>query len=278
MLILTTKEGCKIRVKRLRKFSKRNWLYIFSLKLGIIFYSLTFSTLYLTGNTGAYFNDTENVNGVIQVGTWPEKWDKSSLLFLPNTKQLTNKNQCLPVKVTIKNGGDKDMHRSVNYEVWWAEKGNPKDGMKISSGEVKALKSGESLVLSLTPTKNGIYKLKAFQRPGHPGKGELWSDEIAVNCFNTKIIEEPKEVPKKTEEVEKAPEQKQKEPTQPLTPETTEEVPPTQTNETKEDIKPIDTTKSSSNAQEAQKTTTQGAINPNSQPVEQNETKKDDPK
>ncbi|MGD6960980.1 amyloid fiber anchoring/assembly protein TapA [Fictibacillus phosphorivorans] len=267
-----------MRVTRLRKFRKRNWLYIFSLKLGIIFYSLTFSTLHLTGNTGAYFNDTESVNGIIQVGTWPEKWDKSSLLFLPNTKQITNNNQCLPVKVTIKNGGDKDMQGSVNYEVWWAEKGNPKDGMKISSGEVKALKSGESLVLSLTPTENGIYKFKAFQRPGHPGKGELWSDEIAVNCFNTKIIEEPKEVPKKAEEVEKVPEQKQEEPIQPSTPETTEEVPPTQTNETKEDIKPIDTTKSSSNAQETQKTTTQGAINPNSQPVEQNETIKDDPK
>jgi YqxM protein len=276
------KEGSEIRVKRLRKFRNKNWLYVFSLKLGLIFYSMTLSTLYLTGNTGAYFNDTASVNGVIQAGTWPEGWDKSSLTFLSNNKQSANKGQCTPINATIKNGGDKDMQGPVNYEVWWAEKGNPKDGVKIGGGEVRALKSGESLILSFTPDKNGIYKFKAYQRTGHPGQDELWSDEIAVNCFNSKNIEEPKEVPEKTEEVEKEPEQKQEEPTQPAAPETapetTEQVPPAQTNETDEDTEPVDSTISNSNTQETQKATTQEATKttPIPQPVEQNEAQKDD--
>jgi YqxM protein len=276
------KEGSVIRVKRLRKFRNRNWLYVFSLKLGLIFYSMIFSILYLTGNTLAYFSDSASVNGIIQIGTWQEQWDKSSLTFLPNNKQSANKGQCTPINATIKNGGDKDMQGPVNYEVWWTEKGNPKDGVKISGGEVRSLKSGESLILSFTPDKNGIYKFKAYQRSGHPGQGELWSDEITVNCFKSSI-EEPKEVPEKTE-VEKEPEQKQEEPTQPAAPETapetTEQVTPALTNETEEGTKPVDATKSNSNTQEVQKATTQETpeTTPITQPVEQNETQKDDSK
>jgi YqxM protein len=275
------KEGSEIRVKRLRKFRNKNWLYVFSLKLGLIFYSMTFSIFYLTGNTLAYFNDSASVNGIIQIGTWQEQWDKSSLTFLPNNKQSANKGQCTPINATIKNGGDRDMQGPVNYEVWWAEKGNPKDGVKIGGGEVRALKSGENLILSFTSGKNGIYKFKAYQRSGHPGQGELWSDELAVNCFNSKSIEVPKEVPEKTE-VEKEPEQKQEEPTQPAAPETapetTEQVTPAQTNETEEDTKPVDATKSNSNTKETQKATIQEApkTTPIPQPVEQNETQKDD--
>lgn len=267
-------------MKRLRKFRNKDWFYVFSLKLGIIFYSMAFSILYLTGSTGAYFSDTASVNGVIQAGTWPEGWDKSSLTFLPNNKQSTQKGKCIPINVTIKNGGDKDMQGPVNYEVWWAEKGNPKNGVKVSGGEVRALKSGESLNLSFTPDKNGLYMFKAYQRSGHPGQGELWSDEITVNCFKSKSTEEPKEIPAKTEEVEKEPEQNQEEPTQPTTPETTEQVPPTQTKEPTEDQKSVDTSKSNSNSQEPQKVTTQEAskTTPIPQPVEQNETQKDDSK
>jgi YqxM protein len=287
------KEGSEIRVKRLRKFRNRNWLYVFSLKLGLIFYSMTFSIFYLTGNTLAYFNDSASVNGIIQIGTWQEQWDKSSLTFLPNNKQSANKGQCTPINATIKNGGDGDMQGPVNYEIWWTEKGNPKDGIKVGGGEVKALKSGESLILSYSATKDGNFKFKAYQRTGHPGQGELWSEEILVNCFNAKSIEEPKDNPEKTEEG-KTPEQEQPQPekeeqtqqsqqSEPITPEATQEkteqVPTTQTSEIK-DTKPADSTNTDTNTQGSSKENTSepAKTTPISQSVEQNETQKDDPK
>jgi YqxM protein len=271
-------------VKRLRKFRNKNWFYVFSLKLGIIFYSMTVSILYLTGATGAYFNDTASVNGVIQAGTWSEGWDKSSLTFVPSKKPSTT-NQCAPITVTVKNGGDRDMQGPVNYDVWWAEKGNPKDGVKVGVGEVRALKSGESLTLSYLPTKNGNYKFKVMQRPGHPGQGELWSEEIAVtNCEETKETKEnnsPEKVEEgKTPEQEQEQQQQTQQPTEPAAPgtapETTEQVPPTQSNEGKEDKKPDD----SPNTEETPKGTTQEAsiTTPIPQSVEQNETQKDDSK
>lgn len=247
------------------------------MKLGLIFYSMTFSFYYLTGNTSAYFNDIASVNGVIQAGTW---WDKSSLTFVTSKKQSVNEGQCTPINATIKNGGDGDMQGPVNYEVWWAEKGNPKDGVKVSGGKVRALKSGESMTLSYKSNKDGNYKFKAYQSTGHPGQGELWSDDITVNCSDSKSVEETQEnnsdtekveedskVPEQKPEQEKEPEQKQEQPNEPVTPETpedtteetTEQVPESQTGETK-------------NVETAEETP---IITPDSQPVEENETQKD---
>ncbi|MFG6496212.1 amyloid fiber anchoring/assembly protein TapA [Fictibacillus sp. UD] len=268
-------------MKRLRKFRDKNWVYVFSLKIGLIFYTFAFSILYLTGNTAAYFNDTKNVNGEIKVGIW---WDQSSLSFIAK-QQTVNKGQCIPVVTTIKNGGDRDMQGSVNYEVWWAEKGNPKDGMKISGGEVKALKTGESFNLSYSSNKNGNYKFKAYQRTGHPGQGELWSDEINLNCTDSKAVEEAKEnknSPEKVEEVNKTPEQEQQQQIEPVTPETapeaTEQAPSSQTSEVKEEENPENTTTTDPNTQETSNTpiteVTETTSNP--QPIEQNETQKDD--
>ena len=39
----------------------------------------------------------------------------------------------------------------------------------------------EEIKLTFKPDKRGNFtKFKAFQHPDHPGKGELWSDEIKV--------------------------------------------------------------------------------------------------
>jgi YqxM protein len=201
------------------------------MKLGLIFYSLTFSILYLTGHTSAYFSDAASVNGVIQAGTW---WDKSSLTFEQNNKSTNKKDQCTPITTIIKNSGDGNMQEAVRYEVWWSEKGNPKDGVKVSGGEVRTLKSGESMTLSYESNKDGNYKFKAYQSTGHPGQGELWSNDLTVNCSDSKKVEEPK--PKEnenkseqTEEGSKVPEQQsdpqpeQEQPSEPATPETAEE-------------------------------------------------------
>lgn len=159
------------------------------MKLGIIFYLSIFTILHLTGSTAAYFNDRAEVTGIIEVGTWEDiiPWDNSSLEFPNKNAKTSSVTQCTPVEVVIKNGGDKDMKGPVDYEVWWAEEDkNPKDGLKLATGQVNALKSGETQKLSYTPNKNGNYKFKAMQRPGHPGLGELWSESIAVsNCGDT---------------------------------------------------------------------------------------------
>ncbi|WP_268234760.1 amyloid fiber anchoring/assembly protein TapA [Fictibacillus barbaricus] len=258
-------------MKRLRKFRNKNRPYVFCMKLGLIFYSFAFSILYLTGNTGAYFNDAASVNGFIQAGTW---WDKSSLTFVTNNKQPVKKGECTPINATIKNGGDGDMQGTVNYEVWWAEKGNPKDGVKVSGGEINALKRGESLGLSYASDNDGNYKFKAYQSTGHPGQGELWSDDITVNCSDSKSAEETQENNSDTEKVEEdsevpeqKPEQEQEQPNEPVTPETpedtteetTEQVPETQTGETGNE-----------------ETTEETPITtPDPQQVEENETQKD---
>ncbi len=106
----------------------------------------------------------------------PEKWDKSSLSFNGSSGISGTE-----IFATVKNGsGSRDMQGPVKYEVYWIASGNPKGGTVVASGEIPALGSGESYKLKYTPTRAGVYKFKAYQRPGHPGKGELWSWSIEV--------------------------------------------------------------------------------------------------
>lgn len=105
-------------------------------------------------------------------------WDKSSLSFI--SENVT----CTGISATIKNGQDSQaMQGEVAYEVYWSANGNPKGGEVVYSGVVNALPSGETHELTYTPEKliDGNYMFKAYQRPGHPGKGELWSNSIKIN-------------------------------------------------------------------------------------------------
>lgn len=105
-------------------------------------------------------------------------WDKSSLTF--TVENVT----CNGISATIKNGQDsKAMQGEVAYEVYWSANGNPKGGEVIYSGVVNALTSGETQELTYTPDQlmDGNYMFKAYQRTGHPGKGELWSGSITIN-------------------------------------------------------------------------------------------------
>jgi YqxM protein len=105
-------------------------------------------------------------------------WDKSSLSF------TTENVRCNGISATIKNGQDlQAMQGEVAYEVFWSANGNPKDGEVVYSGVVNALTSGETQELTYTPDQllDGNYMFKAYQRPGHPGKGVLWSDSLTIN-------------------------------------------------------------------------------------------------
>lgn len=120
-------------------------------------------------------------NGGDDDGGGSGEWDKSSLSF-----NGPYGSSCSQIYATVKNGaGSRDMAGPVRYEVYWAASGNPKVGTIVASGEIPALDSGESYKLTYTPTKAGVYKFKAYQRNGHPGKGELWSWslEVSQSCF-----------------------------------------------------------------------------------------------
>ena len=104
------------------------------------------------------------------------EWDKSSLSF--NGSCTGN---CEVVQAQVCNTGDGDMAGTSSYEVYWAASGNPKDGTVVASGTIPALNSGECTTLTYDPNGSaGNYMFKAYQRPGHPGQGVLWSDECSI--------------------------------------------------------------------------------------------------
>ncbi|MEW6504139.1 MAG: hypothetical protein AB1457_09275 [Chloroflexota bacterium] len=107
-------------------------------------------------------------------------WDRSSLEFKGNCT-----GDCDVVKAKICNTGSGDMAGTTTYEVYWAASGNPMFGTSIATGSVPALKAGTCTFLTYDPKTNpngsaGNYMFKAYQRPGHPGNGVLWSDECSI--------------------------------------------------------------------------------------------------
>ncbi|OGM17046.1 amyloid fiber anchoring/assembly protein TapA, partial [Candidatus Woesebacteria bacterium RBG_19FT_COMBO_37_29] len=155
-------------------FSFKSWFTILLVLL---------STAYF-GVSGAYFSDTEGSSASITTGTWeepvptPSTWDKSSLYF---DEEFGCKESCEEVRVRVCNGEDaEDMQGTSTWELYFAEIGNPKDGEKIANGIAETLTSGECQELSFVPTEGGNYMFKAYQRPGHPGTGELWSEACEI--------------------------------------------------------------------------------------------------
>lgn len=102
----------------------------------------------------------------------PPSWDKSSLEFTAGCS-----GDCNEITAIVCNGKDsRNMQGPTNYEVYYAASGNPKNGSVIDSGQIPALQSGQCHTLSYIPTQDGNYMFKAYQRPGHPGQGVLWSN------------------------------------------------------------------------------------------------------
>ncbi|CAM4024743.1 hypothetical protein [Mesobacillus zeae] len=113
-------------------------------------------------------------------------WDRSSLTF--TAEILTS--DC--ISAMIKNDEDsRAMQGEVTYEVYWAAEGNPKEGKVVATGAVNTLTPGETQILTYKPDHlvGGNYMFKAYQRPNHPGKGELWSESITVK-ENTDLNEQ----------------------------------------------------------------------------------------
>ncbi|WP_170169132.1 amyloid fiber anchoring/assembly protein TapA [Mesobacillus subterraneus] len=176
-----------IRYGRLGKFRKKKGYHFLLIKFLAVCYLLIGISSTLTGQTDAYFSDSNSVSGTIKAGIWETQeknscssnkkhgdWDCSSLEF--RSSEFDGQN----IIATIQNTGS-DMKASGKYEVFYSENGNPKDGQKLSETfSFKALKKGEEVKLTFTPELSGNYKFKVYQHKDHPGGGELWSDEIIV--------------------------------------------------------------------------------------------------
>lgn len=120
-------------------------------------------------------------------------WDKSSLT------SIGQGGDCQKVYAVFKNGGS-GMDGTTTWELYWSATGNPKYGSKIASGTIPALSHDGTYEASFNPQNNsygpdGNYMFKAFQRPGHPGTGSLWSEQISISgCVLTPGIDLVKSV------------------------------------------------------------------------------------
>jgi len=136
----------------------------------------------------AIFSDYETAQVSITTGVWgdvtptPIVWDKSSLFFANGFQCNLKRNE---VRAKVCNGKDsEDMKGDSSWELYYIKKGNPKNGEIVGQGTISPLIAGECRVLSYSPSEGlseGIYMFKAYQRPGHPGKGELWSNECVIS-------------------------------------------------------------------------------------------------
>ncbi|QWC22456.1 amyloid fiber anchoring/assembly protein TapA [Bacillus haikouensis] len=182
-------------------------------QLMAIWYAITITGSYIDGSTGAYFNDQDQVTGVITAGTW-SSWDKSSLEFV-SKKQTQSVTSCPPIEIsaTVINKGS-TMEGKTEYAVYYAAKGNPKDGKVIFEGDIQPITKGENTTLKTAASEPGNYKFKALQRPGHGNKEdirhELWSDTITITCDEDSAEDKDKgggkekpEPPKKEDKQEK---------------------------------------------------------------------------
>lgn len=103
-------------------------------------------------------------------------WDKSSLAF------AGEEGGCSQIQATLWNKGA-NMEGPSTYRVYRSEKGNPQKGDLVSEGVVPVLLANEKLIITYQPNRApGRYMFEAFQRPGHPGQGVLWSGSILVGC------------------------------------------------------------------------------------------------
>jgi len=131
----------------------------------------------------------------------PSGWDKSSLSFKGSCT-----GDCKVVKAQVCNTGDRDMQGTSTWELYYAETGNPKNGTVIATGTIPALKAGQCTDLTYDPQYvSGNYMFMAYQRPGHPGKGVLWSEQCSIQCTapTPTPTKEPTETP--TEEPTETP-------------------------------------------------------------------------
>ncbi len=104
------------------------------------------------------------------------EWDKSSLVGYC----ITIDNGVLTARVC--NTSDKEMLGTTTWKLYWVASGNPKNATNpIATGGIPALSGGDCTDITydtLGPNPEGNYAFRVFQRPCHPGQGELWMTQV----------------------------------------------------------------------------------------------------
>lgn len=119
-------------------------------------------------------------------------WDRSSLSF---TEGCTA--DCSVATAKVCNGADSgNKLTSTVWELYFATTGNPKDGTIVGSGIVPPLDAGECYTITAPTDEDGNYMFKAYQAAGHPGVGELWSEQCTIG----QCEEDPEEPQECTDE------------------------------------------------------------------------------
>jgi YqxM protein len=120
-----------------------------------------------------YLNNTQTLS---TCPTATPSWDRSSLVFTAGCDA-----NCTSVIGTVLNHGSR-MSGTTTYEIYYAASGNAKNGSVVASGTIPALNANASYTITYNPQGvTGNYIIKVYQRPGHPGTGELWSDGCSIN-------------------------------------------------------------------------------------------------
>jgi len=138
-----------------------------------------------TDDDGNPVSDSDDATVTITSG----EWDKSSLRFTSGCE-----GDCEEISATVCNGeGSEDMQGPTTWELYWITSGNPKNGVVIASGTINALARGQCQTLTYDPGDNpngasGNYMFKAYQRPGHPGEGVLWSNACELECETEPVV------------------------------------------------------------------------------------------
>lgn len=182
----TSEGGKPVRFKRIRKFKTKGKKLAIAAQLLAIWYLLIITGSYLTSDTGAYFNDVKVIENYFHA-KWDEpeyseddgNWGKSSL------KEVSIKGSCENgILARFTNTGESVNHELTKYEIYWIEKGNPKFGEIITTGNFPIPNKGEFFDIFFKPLKNGIYKVKAYHETRHGnGNGDEkgpWSDDIQI--------------------------------------------------------------------------------------------------
>jgi LPXTG-motif cell wall-anchored protein len=84
----------------------------------------------------------------------------------------------LDVTVNIEQG---DSEKAGHYDLYWSKDGNPKQGKKIATGDIPALKKGQAHNISYNVTKNENGKEGRYIFHLVEPNGSIWSKEIVVN-------------------------------------------------------------------------------------------------
>lgn len=143
----------------------------------------------ITGQTNAYFTDTNTVTGKIQAGIW-----QSTLKIIKEGLQGQGKGKGNEIFAVVQNEGA-DMKSTGKYEVYYSETGDPqKVGSAIFNANFKndkKLKDGQKIDVKYNPENNGVYKFKVYLAGDEDHA--VWSKAIEVTSIEDKKMKEVEE-------------------------------------------------------------------------------------